>query len=199
LELNSPNDVVVTREGCILFTDPTFGRNERFGMERPIPRPERSVYCLAPSGDLRVVRDDFQEPNGLCLSPDGSVLYVNDSPRAEIRAFGWSRDHCTDEGAIFANRIGNGVFGEGIVDGMKADRAGNIWVTGPGGVWVFDPSGTHLGIVSVPEEVGNLHWGGDDFSDLYICATSSLYRLQTATSGAMEPFLHGLARGIAQQ
>jgi gluconolactonase len=189
LELNSPNDVIVAVDGSVFFTDPTFGRNDEFGVARPVRHKVRGVYRLPPGEALELVADDFDEPNGLCLSPDGSRLYVNDSPRALIRVFDRDPDGRVTGGAPFADGIGTGVFGEGIVDGMKCDALGNVWVSGPGGVWVFDAGGSHLGVVDVPEEVGNLHWGGPDWSDLYVCASGGLYRLPTEVSASREPFM----------
>ncbi|MDQ1712118.1 MAG: gluconolactonase [Frankiaceae bacterium] len=189
LELNSPNDVIVAPDGSVLFTDPTFGRNDEFGIQRAVRHELRGVYRLPPGGGLQLLADDFEEPNGLCLSPDGSRLYVNDSPGAQIRCLDRDTDGSVSNGVLFADGIGTGVFGEGIVDGMKCDALGNVWVTGPGGVWVFDPDGGHLGVVDVPEEVGNLHWGGPDWSHLYICASHGLYRLRTGVTGSREPFM----------
>jgi gluconolactonase len=188
-ELNSPNDVVVARDGSIIFTDPTYGRNDEFGRARPLPRETRGVYRLPPAGTLELLRDDFDQPNGLCLSPDGLRLYVNDSTRAHIRVFDIGPEWSLDAGVVFAEQIGDGIFGEGIVDGMKCDASGNVWVTGPDGLWVFDPGGVHLGVVAIPEEVGNFHWGGPDWQWLFVCASTSLYRFQTDVPPSSEPFM----------
>lgn len=188
-ELNSPNDVIVAGDGSAFFTDPIYGRNEEFGINRPLPGNVRGVYRLAPDGRLELLVDDFDQPNGLCLSPDGTRLYVNDSPRAHIRVFDLRGDGRLVNGAIFADSIGTGVFGEGIVDGMKCDAFGNVWVTGPGGIWVIDAAGERLGVVPIPEEVGNLHWGGADWSWVFVCASTKLYRFRTHVAGSPEPFM----------
>lgn len=187
-ELNSPNDVVVAPDGSALFTDPIYGRSQEFGIQRPLPMDIRGLYRLTPERRLELLVDDFDQPNGLCISPDGARLYVNDSPRAHIRVFELGEDGL-GSGAIFAERIGTGVFGEGIVDGMKCDALGNVWVTGPGGIWVIDADGRPLGVVPVPEEVGNLHWGGADWSWMFVCASTKLYRFRTRVSGSLEPFM----------
>jgi gluconolactonase len=188
-QLNSPNDVIVAADGSIYFTDPTYGRNEKFGVEGPPQLDYRGVYRVSPDGPLELLADDFEEPNGLCLSPDESRLYVNDSPRAHIRAFELREDGRLGRESVFADSIGNGVFADGIVDGMKCDVSGNVWVTGPEGIWVFDPSGNRLGIVRIPELVGNFHWGGDDWSTLFVCASTGLYQMHTGISGRREPFM----------
>jgi gluconolactonase len=90
---------------------------------------------------------------------------------------------------MFVEGIGTGDLAEGIPDGMKADREGNIYVTGPGGIWVFDASANHLGTLPVPEGVGNMNWGGADWKTLFICASTSLYSVETAVGGAVSPFM----------
>ena len=92
---------------------------------------------------------------------------------------------------MFAESIGDGDLAKGgLVDGMKCDERGNIWVTGPAGVWVFAPDGTHLGIVEIPESVGNIHWGGPDWNWMFVPASTSLYRFRTRVAGRREPFMH---------
>ena len=98
-------------------------------------------------------------PNGLCFSPDESLLYINDTPRAHIKVFDVNADGTLANGRMFFEGVGTGVIEEGIPDGMKCDERGNIWVTGPKGVWVISPEGEHLGTIVVPENVGNLTLG----------------------------------------
>jgi len=190
-ELNSPNDIVVHSDGSIYFTDPTYGRWPGFGIERECELDFRGVYRLpAGGGDLELLADDFDEPNGLCFSPDASLLYINDTPRAHIRVFEVQADGSIANGRMFAEPIGEYDLEKGgLVDGMKCDERGDIWVSGPGGVWVFSPEGEHLGVVEIPESVGNLTFGGPDWTWLFVPATTSLYRVQTKVAGHREPYM----------
>jgi gluconolactonase len=184
-ELNSPNDVIVARDGSIVFTDPTYGRMPGFGLERELDLDFQGVYRLpAGGGDLQLLVDDFGQPNGLCFSVDESLLYVNDTERAHIRVFDVGPDHKLSNGRVFAENIGTASLEKGdLVDGMKLDELGNVYVTGPEGVLVFSPEGEHLGTIKVPEPVGNLNWGGGDWQTLYIPATTSVYRVRLKVAG----------------
>ncbi len=190
-ELNSPNDIVVHSSGAIYFTDPTYGRWPGFGVEREQDLDFQGVYRIPPGGgELQLLADDFGQPNGLCFSPGESLLYVNDTERALIRVFDVQADGTLANGRVFAEGIGDGdVAKGGLVDGMKCDEEGSIWVTGPGGVWVFSPAGEHLGVVGIPESVGNLHWGGSEWKWMFVAASTSLYRFQTTVAGRREPFM----------
>lgn len=184
LELQSPNDVVVRSDGRIYFTDPVYGRVEGFGVPRDLSQPFQGVYRVDPDGTLSLVvaEDEFDQPNGLCFTPDETVLYVNDTGRSLIKAFDVAADGSLSGGRIFADKIGTPDSATGVPDGMKVDARGDVWVTGPDGIWVFGPDGTHLGVLNVPEVVGNLTWGGHD---LYITASTSLYRVATRVTGAV--------------
>jgi len=184
-ELNSPNDVVVKSDGAIYFTDPTYGRMPGFGLEREQDLDFQGVYRIAPEGgDPQLLVGDFSQPNGLCFSTDESLLYINDTDRAHIRVFDVQGDGTLANSRVLADGIGSGSLEIGdLVDGMKLDERGNVWVTGPGGVCVFSPEGEHIGTVEVPENVGNLNWGGPDWNWLFIPASSSVYRIQTKVSG----------------
>jgi gluconolactonase len=190
-ELNSPNDVVVKSDGAIYFTDPTYGRMPGFGIEREQDLDFQGVYRIAPGGgDPQLLVDDFAQPNGLCFSTDESLLYINDTTRAHIRVFDVQSDGTIANSRVLADGIGSGSLEIGdLVDGMKLDERGNVWVTGPGGVCVFDPDGNHIGTVEVPENVGNINWGGPDWSQLFIPATSSMYRIQCKVSGNRLPYM----------
>ena len=185
-ELNSPNDVIVATGGDIFFSDPTYGRTRDFGLERDPDLDFRGVYRLS-GGDLALVDTDFTQPNGLCLSPDETVLYVNDTERALIVAYPRSADGGLGHRSTFADRVGDVDFEVGVVDGMKCDAEGNVLVTGPNGIWVFDPTGGHLGTIEVPEVAGNLNWGGPRWTTLFITASTSVYRIETAVAGAPVP------------
>jgi gluconolactonase len=184
-ELNSPNDVIVASDGSIIFTDPTYGRMPGFGLERELELDFQGVYRLpADGGDLQLLIDDFAQPNGLCFTPDESQLYINDTVHAHIRVFDVGPDHALSNGRVFAEGIGTGDLASGeLVDGMKLDELGNVYITGPKGVWIFAPDGEHLGVIEVPENVGNVNWGGDDWSTLYIPASTSVYRVQMKVAG----------------
>jgi gluconolactonase len=190
-ELNSPNDVVVSSDGAILFTDPTYGRMPGFGIEREQDLDFQGVYRIAPGGgEPELLVDDFAQPNGLCFSPDESLLYINDTDRAHIRVFDVAADGSLQNGRVLADGIGTASLEKGdLVDGMKLDERGNVWVTGPGGVCVFNPEGEHIGTVEVPEPVGNLNWGGPDWNWLFIPATSSVYRIECKVSGNRLPYM----------
>lgn len=190
-ELNSPNDVVVKSDGAIYFTDPTYGRMPGFGIEREQDLDFQGVYRIAPGGgDPQLLVDDFDQPNGLCFSTDESLLYINDTTRAHIRVFDVADDGTISNSRVLADGIGSGSLEIGdLVDGMKLDERGNVWVTGPGGVCVFDPDGNHIGTVEVPENVGNINWGGPDWKQLFIPATSSMYRIQCKVSGNRLPYM----------
>jgi gluconolactonase len=190
-ELNSPNDVVVKSDGAIYFSDPTYGRMPGFGIEREQDLDFQGVYRIAPGGgDPQLLVDDFDQPNGLCFSVDESLLYINDTTRAHIRVFDVQADGTLANSRVLADGIGSGSLEIGdLVDGMKLDERGNVWVTGPGGVCVFDPDGQHIGTVEVPENVGNINWGGPDWNQLFIPATSSVYRIQCKVSGNRLPYM----------
>ncbi len=191
-ELNSPNDVCVRSDGSIYFSDPWYGRMPVFGLERERELGFQGVYRIPPGGgDLELVvgRDKYEQPNGLCFSPDESLMYLNDTPNALIDVYDVNEDGSLSNPRRFAENIGSGVIEEGIPDGMKCDERGNIWVTGPRGVWVFDQGGELLGTVLVPQNVGNLTWGGDDWHTLYMPSTTSLYTIRTKVGPHREPYM----------
>jgi gluconolactonase len=190
-ELNAPNDVVVKSDGAIYFSDPTYGRMPGFGIEREQDLDFQGVYRIPPGGgDTQLLADDFGQPNGLCFSTDESLLYVNDTDKAHIRVFDVQPDGTIANSRVLADGIGTASLEIGdLVDGMKLDERGNIWVTGPGGVCVFDAQGEHIGTVQVPEPVGNVNWGGPDWSSLFIPATSSVYRIECKVSGNRLPYM----------
>jgi gluconolactonase len=191
-ELNSPNDVIVASDGSIIFTDPTYGRMPGFGIEREQDLDFQGVYRLpAGGGEIELLVDDFKQPNGLCFSPDESLLYINDTDRAHIRVFDVGPNQSLSNGRVFAENIGDGDLAKGgLVDGMKLDEQGNVYVTGPDGVWVFGTDGEHLGTIEVPESVGNINWGDDDWRSLYIPASTSVYRVRMKVAGNRLGYMH---------
>jgi gluconolactonase len=173
--LNSPNDVVVRSDGIVYFTDPPYGI-EPDQREQPC----NGVYRVLTDGTLELLLDDFDRPNGLAFSPDESTLYVDDSPRRHVRAFDVRPDGALTNSRVIADMDHPQ---SGSPDGMKVDQEGNLYVTGATGVWVFEPDGTHLGVIATPERPANCAWGDDDLSTLYITARTSLYRIRTKVPG----------------
>jgi gluconolactonase len=185
-KLNSPNDVVIGPDGAIYFTDPTLDLVK--GETQEIPY--QGVYRLDDSGKVTLLTKDLTQPNGLAFSPDGKRLYIDDSAEKNIRVYDVQPDGTLANGRIFGEEKGN--KGEGVPDGMRVDRKGNIFVTGPKGIWVWDPQGHHLGTIAMPEQPANLAWGGPHYDTLYITATHGVYKLRTKTKGFV-PYLsaHG--------
>lgn len=182
--LNSPNDVIVKSDGSIYFSDPPYGLTADYGVEGEQDLDFQGVYRLSPDGQtVTLLVDDFDRPNGLCFSPDESILYINDTERMHIRVFDVQSDGTIANGRIFAEEEGE----DGVPDGMKIDVHGNVYLAGPGGIWIFDPSGEHLGVLQTPERAANLGWGGDDWSTLFITASTSLYSIQCKVSGIPVP------------
>jgi gluconolactonase len=185
-ELNSPNDVVVSSSGAIYFTDPAFGRTRAdLGILRDQELDFQGVFRIVPGGELELLDDDYNQPNGLCFSPGEEVLYVNDCRNHQIIRYEVGAD-----GSVGARSV----LVEGITgfDGMKCDEAGNIYITGPEaspGILVFDEAGVQLGNLRLPEKPANLNWGGPGWSDLYICAQTSLYRYSLKIAGARCPYM----------
>jgi gluconolactonase len=180
-QLNSPNDIIVKRDGRIYFTDPTYGRMPHFGVERTPELDFRGVYRVDPDGaGLTLLADDFDQPNGLCFSRDETRLFVNDTERGHIRVFDVRADGLLSGGAVWAEVRGSG---NGAPDGMKIDRDGNLYCCGPGGLHVFAPDARALGVIETPEVIANFTWGDDDLKSLFLTASTSLYRTRTKTPG----------------
>lgn len=180
-ELNSPNDVIVKSDGAIYFSDPSFGRMEYYGVARDAELDFRGVYRIDPEcGALRLLVDDFDQPNGLTFSLDEQRLFVNDTMRGHIRVFDVDADGGLTSGRVWAELTGDR---EGLADGMKIDSEGNLYTTGPGGIQVFTPDATCLGVIHVPQGVANFTWGDADLRSLFINAGSSLYRTRVNVPG----------------
>ncbi|GAB2561539.1 SMP-30/gluconolactonase/LRE family protein [Dyella jejuensis] len=185
--LNSPNDVVVKSDGTIWFSDPPYGiQTDYEGGKQERELPAR-VYCMDPqSGELRCVIDSFEGPNGLCFSPDETRLYVVETglqfaadARHEIRVFDLQAD-------------GRGLSGERCfagahADGIRCDQDGNLWAATEDGVHCYDPDGTLLGKIHVPCRVSNLCFGGRNGSQLFLCASQTLFAIYTNCRGAQQP------------
>ena len=180
-ELNSPNDVIVKSDGSIYFSDPSFGRMEYYGVLREPELNVRGVYRLDPaSGTLRLLIDDFDQPNGLTFSLDERQLFINDTMRGHIRVFDVDADGGLLNGRGWAELTGDR---DGLADGMKIDTEGNLYTAGPGGVQVFAPDATCLGVIYVPQGVANFTWGDADLRSLFINAGTALYRTRVNVPG----------------
>ncbi len=182
--LNSTNDVICASDGTILFTDPPFGvraeDGQLHGYQQAMELP--ACYVLA-VGDTpttpRPLIEDIYRPNGLCLSPDESVLYVSDSSEAHHRVIAFD----CGPGWAMANRRDFAVMPVGVPDGMRVDAEGHLWVGGGDGVYTYKPDGTQAAFVPVPEMVTNVEFGGNDLCDVFITAVSSLYRVRSTVPG----------------
>ena len=177
--LNSPNDLVFHSDGSLYFTDPPYG----FPKQDEDPLKElafNGVYRLA-NGKLQLIIKDLTRPNGIAFSPDYKTLYVANSDKKKV----WMRYDVAADGSVSNGRVFADVDSEkedGVPDGMKVDSLGNVYGTGPGGIWVFSPEGKHLGTIKLPETAANCAWG-DDGKSLYITAVTGLYRVKLAVAG----------------
>ena len=188
-ELNSPNDLVVTADGAIVFTDPPYGRWPGFGVEREQELDIQGVYRVTPDGEMQLLADDFQKPNGLCFSPDEKTLWINDTDGGHVRRFSVSSDGSLTGGDVIYQQEGFSLE-TGIPDGQKLDEAGNLWVSGPGGLHVVTGEGELLGRILTPENVGNQAWGGEDWKTLFICTSSTVHTLRTTVAGHRTPSMN---------
>jgi gluconolactonase len=179
--LNAPNDLVIAGDGSIVFTDPHYGLSEGYGGPGEQEQPVRGVYRLPPNGgepDLLI--DDMEGPNGLVLTPAEDRLIVADTERNHLRAFDVGDRWRLSGGEVLVSLPQEG---EGVPDGLKVDTEGNIYATGPGGLWLCDPTGRILCHVPFPEVAANLAWGDDDATTLYVTASTTLYRLRCRSAG----------------
>lgn len=180
-QLNSPNDVVVKRDGMIYFTDPAAGRSVIYGIPREPELGFAGVYRLDPTTKaLTLLVDDFVLPNGLCFSLDERQLFVNDTRRFHIRVFDVQADGALANSRVWAETTGDGA---GVPDGMKFDQAGNLYCCGPGGVHIFDAAANCLGVILMPEQTANFVFGDADLCSLYITASTTVYRVRVKVPG----------------
>jgi gluconolactonase len=183
LRLNSPNDVVERADGSIWFTDPGYGIDSDYeGHQAKSEIGAHQVYRIDPgTAEVRLVADDFNRPNGLAFSRDERQLYITDSEERHIRLFDVADDSTLTGGTVFAS------CDAGTFDGVRLDDTGRIWAAAHDGIHCFDPDGTLLGKLHVPEIAANFTFGGPQRNHLFICATSSLYSLRVNFNGARYP------------
>ena len=182
--LNSPNDIVVKSDGAVYFTDPIFGRRSPHGVPREPELDHSSVYRIDPtSGALTRLSPRLEQPNGLCLSLDESLMYVNDSPRKQIHVFPVMTDGSLGEGRLFATLPGEE---PGVPDGMKVDTVGHIYCCGPGGIHVLTSQGHRIARIRFPEKSCNFAFGDADHRTLYVTACTSVYRMRLSVPGTAQ-------------
>jgi gluconolactonase len=179
--LNSPNDLVYRSDGTLYFTDPPFGLPKFFDDPRK-ELPFSGIYALR-QGRLQLLNTDLRGPNGIALSPDETYLYVGnwDEQHKVIMRYEAQADGTLANGRVFVD-LTNAPGDEGI-DGIKVDRQGHLYVSGPGGLWVIAPTGVHLGTIIAPKHIHNMAWGDADSQMLYLCARSGLYRMRLNIPG----------------
>ena len=178
-KFNSPNDVVEGPDKALYFTDPTYDLPKGEKQELPY----QGVFRLDKKGRVTLLTKELNQPNGLAFSPNGKRLYIADTRARKIYVYKASHNGTLSKGRVFATEEG-----KGGPDGVRVDLEGNVYATGPGGIWIWDEKGTHLGIIHVPEQPANLTWGDEDYRTLYLTARTSVYRVKTKTKGFV-PYL----------
>lgn len=178
--LNSPNDLVFRSDGALYFTDPS-GGNRFADWDLKKELPYQGVFLLK-DDKLQLVVKDLERPNGIVLSPDEKFLYVNDSVKRAIMKYEVQRDGSVGSGTVFADMSAG--KGTGNPDGMKFDARGNLYSVGPGGIWVFNPEGKHLGLIVPPEFAPGFAFGDGDGKTLYMAASTQLVRIRVNNAGA---------------
>lgn len=179
--LNSPNDLVYRSDGTLFFTDPPFGLPKVFDDMRK-ELAFSGVYSVY-KGKLQLVSKDFTGPNGIAFSPDEKYLYVGDwdDNKKVVNRYEVQPDGTLKNGTVFFDMTS--APGEDALDGIKVDKEGNLYVSGPGGLWVISAEGKHLGTIRAPQHVHNMAWGDDDGKTLYLCARTGLYRMRLNVEG----------------
>jgi gluconolactonase len=179
--LNSPNDLVYRSDGALYFTDPPFGLPKVFD-DPSKELPYSGVYCVK-DGQVKLVSTDLDAPNGLAFSPDEKILYVNNwnDKRKVIFRYDVSEDCTLSNSRLFFDMTD--APGNDALDGLKVDRQGNVYSTGPGGLWIISPEGKQLGLIKGPEDPHNMAWGDDDGKTLYITALTGIYRIRMNVAG----------------
>jgi gluconolactonase len=180
--LNSPNDLVYRSDGSLFFTDPPFGL-PRVDDDPGKELPYSGVFRLSPAGELSLLVSDLAGPNGIALSPDERFLYVGnwDLARKVVMRYPLRPDGTVGEGTLLLDLTAEA--GDQAIDGVKVDKLGRVYVSGPGGIWVVSPEGRRLGVLRAPEPAHNFTWGDADGRSLYITARTGVYRLRMEVPG----------------
>ncbi|MGH8970866.1 MAG: SMP-30/gluconolactonase/LRE family protein [Actinomycetes bacterium] len=179
--LNSPNDLVYRSDGVLYFTDPPFGLPGVF--DDPKKELPFSGVFMVRDGEVRLVDGSLEGPNGIAFSPDETHLYVGnwDPERKVVLRYDVAANGDVSGGEVFFDMTD--APGEDAIDGIKVDELGNLYVCGPGGIWVLTAAGRHLGTIRLPEDAHNLAWGDEDGRALYVTALTSVYRLRLPVAG----------------
>jgi gluconolactonase len=180
--LNSPNDLVCKSDGSIYFTDPPFGFPKFFDDPRK-ELPFSGIFRISPEGKLQLLNQELTGPNGIAFSPDEKYLYVGDwdEKKKVVMRYEVQPDGSLASGTVFFDMTA--APGEDAIDGLKVDQQGNLYVSGPGGLWILSPAGKHLGTIIAPMHPHNFAWGDEDGRTLYLCARSGLYRMRLNIPG----------------
>jgi gluconolactonase len=192
-KLNSPNDLVYKSDGSLYFTDPPYGLRSQSDQDPDKELKVNGVFRIPaassiPAGakpdnsKLQLIIDDLPRPNGIAFSPDEKTLYIADSGPKKI----WMRYDVKPDGTVANGQVFFDATSDkrvGGPDGIKVDTLGNLYGSGPGGIWIFSPNGKHLGTILTPERAANLAWGGEDGKTMYITASTSIYRVQMNVAG----------------
>jgi gluconolactonase len=191
-KLNSPNDLVYKSDGSLYFTDPPYGLPTQSDNDPQKELQVNGVYRIpgarqqkpgaAPDRDkLQLVIKDLPRPNGIAFSPDEKFLYIADSGKKIWMRYRVQKDGSVSDGSLFCDPSGD--TADGGPDGIRVDQKGNVYGSGPGGVWIISPEGKHIGTVKIPERVSNVAWGDKDGKTLYITASTSIYRIKLNIKG----------------
>jgi len=175
-KLNAPNDIIVRKDGTIYFTDPFW----KFPPGSVQELTFQAIWRIDPKGKVSIAAQDFGLPNGIAMSPDEKILYLGDTARRKLYSFDLRPDGTLTNRRLFADIISNE---KGAVDGMKVDGQGNVFTTGPGGVWIFNPQGKHIGTIRPPAIPANLAWGGPGYRTLFLAMPSGIYSLKMKAGG----------------